>query len=367
MQVVFFVNIIKQARCIRRISDFTNRGYQVKTYGFDRDGDNRKSPNIPHEIIGQVSRTSSYFTRLMMMRKAIKRTLKSQANDAVYYLFSLDVAFAFFLAGGKKKRYIYEISDVMELEVSNKLLSTILRAINCYIINRSFETVMTSPGFVGYYFGNKVPSHISILPNKLNKAVLSLPKPRPKLFNPQELTIGFTGAIRNKAIYNFIEIVGQNMPNVKLRFHGIFTDDKIYGEKIKNAIEKYDNIEYLGAFKNPDDFPEIYSNIDLVLCLYTASGNDKILEPNKLYESIFFEKPIIVSKNTFTGDYVEEKGIGYAVNGESTDDVISLLKSITTESYLQRVTCCASIPKECSVDNTDAFFDKLTNKLSDNY
>lgn len=363
MQIVFFVNIIRQARCIRRIQDFINRGYNTKIFGFDRHGDNRSIPLFPHEIIGQIHSTSSYFQRMRMMCSAINSVLKSQDRNAVFYIFSLDVAIAYILAGGLKYKYIYEVSDLMELEVNNKILSRVLVSINRFIIKHSIETIMTSLGFAKYYFGENIPSYIYILPNKLDRSVLSLPRPEARVFNSQNISIGFTGAIRNKSIYQFINVVGNYFPNIRLHFYGIFTDDKVYGEKIRNSIEKFDNVEYLGPFNNPQDFPEIYSHIDLVLCLYTDKGNDRVLEPNKLYEALFYEKPIIVSKSTFTGDYVDRCGIGYTVCGENPDDIISLLKSITDEDYYEKVYRCSLIPKEESVDNTDDFFIKLVQTL----
>ncbi len=363
MKILFFVNIIRQARCIRRIEDFISSGYDVEVCGFDREGDNRQQPAFSYKTIGIVSRSSSYFKRLMMMRRTIKEEMACRDKDTVCYIFSLDVAIAFMLNGGLKRKYVYEVSDLMELEVNNKLLSSILTRINRYIIKRSVETIVTSPGFEDYLFPNKKPSNISIVPNKLDKRIMELGRPRPKAFDSRNITIGFTGAIRNKAIYNFIEVVGEYFPNINLVFYGIFTDDKIYSVKIRNAIERYGNVSYNGTFKNPDDFPEIYSHIDMVLCLYTAKGNDRVLEPNKLYESIFFEKPIIVSKNTFTGRYVESVGIGYTVDGEDKEDIMSFLASLNAEEYLKRVARCSKIPKEYTIDDTTKLFSKLKTVL----
>lgn len=363
MKIVFIINILRQARCLRRVEDFMNNGYSVIATGFDREGDNRALPSFQHKIIGHISRTTSYFKRLLMMKNAIKEEQTKHDKDVVYYIFSLDVAIAFLLAGGLRKRYMYEVSDLMELEVGNRVVSVVLTWINKFIIRRSIETIVTSPGFEDYLFPNQKLKNISIVANKLNKKIIEQPKHRDKTFDINNLTIGFTGAIRNAAIYNFIEVVGESFPNIKLRFHGIFTDDKVYSVKIQNAIAKYDNISYHGPFKNPYDFPEIYSNIDMVLCLYTAKGNDKVLEPNKLYEAIYFEKPIIVSKGTFTGAYVEERHIGYTVNGEDKESIKLFLQSLTMQGYIERKNNCAKIPKTDLIDNTTHLFEKLESIL----
>jgi len=359
MKIVFLINILRQARCIRRVEDFIAHGYNVEVCGFDREGDNRALPSFKHKIIGHISRTTSYFKRLLMMKNAIKVELAKHDGEVVYYIFSLDVAIAFLLAGGVRRGYMYEVSDLMELEVGNRVVSIVLTWINKFIIKHSIETVITSTGFEDFLFPNQKLNNISIVANKLNKKILDLPKPQNRIFDINNITIGFTGAIRNVAIYNFIEVVGESFPNISLKFHGIFTDDKVYSTKIQNAIAKYDNVSYHGPFKNPNDFPEIYSNIDMVLCLYTAKGNDKVLEPNKLYEAIYFEKPIIVSKNTFTGAYVEERHIGYTVNGEDKKSIKLFLESLRMHGYNERKNNCAKIPKKDLIDDTTPLFNKL--------
>ena len=63
-------------------------------------------------------------------------------------------------------------------------------------------------------------------------------------------------------------------------------------------------------------------------------------------------------------NFVEEKNIGYTVNGENCEDIIRFLKSITKEDYMQKVHNCSQIPKKDSIDNTDNLFYKLSNILN---
>ena len=365
MKIIFFVNIMRQARCIRRIEDFINNGYDVEVYGFDREGDNRNLPSFNHTIIGEISSKTSYYKRLIMMVNSIKSATKHQEEEnAIYYIFSLDVAIAFLMSGNWNRKYIYEVSDLMELEVGNKIISNMLIKCNQFVIKQSVETIMTSPGFERFLFPSHKLNNITIIQNKLNRHIIDLHAPKQRTFDINNIVIGFTGAIRNEAIYNFVNVIGEDFPNIHLKFHGIFTDDKVYANKIKASIEKYKNIEYCGPFKNPNDFPEIYSNIDMVLSLYTAKGNDKVLEPNKLYEAIYYEKPIIVSKDTFTGDFVESQEIGFTVNGEDKNDIKNFLNSITTKDYLLRSKNCASIAKSNLIDDSSILFDKLKNILN---
>ena len=362
--VVFYVNIIRQARCIRRIEDFIAHGFNVKVYGFDRAGDNRKLPDFDHEIIGTISKTQSYSTRLMMMKKNISRTLQhNQTKETLFYLFNFDVALAFLMNPKTRGcRYFYEVSDLMELTLSNAFLSKTLARINKSIISHSFETILTSEGFIQFFYGKSSPDNLSLLPNKLNKRCNGWPRPAPQT-PKRHFKIGFAGAIRSKAVLNFAQIVGEKFPETELFFHGIFTDDGLYSPLIRSTIERYDNLHYSGPFKNPDDFPAIYENIDLVLSLYSAHGNDCFLEPNKYYEALFFAKPIIVSANTFIGEKVTRQNVGFAIDGENEQSMMDFLKSLNEEDYTQKALACSHIRTEDLLENTDVFFHKIKNKL----
>lgn len=365
MKIVFFVNVIRQARCIRRIEDFINRGYEVEVYGFDRDGDNRKLPDFQYEILGKVSAKSSYKQRMLDMKKAISNVINRQNdNNIVYFLFNLDVAIAYILAGGWSKRYIYEVSDLMELGVENKFISRVLILVNKMLVKKSLETIMTSEGFLRFLFGSNKLQNVTIIPNKLNRRCLDLPFPQTKDVDINHLTIGFTGAIRGKSIYDFLHVIGEKYPHINMQLHGTFVDDKVYGAKIKSLVEKFTNINYYGVFKNPDDFPNIYSNIDMTLCLYGNTGNNKVLEPNKLYEAIFYEKPLIVSEGSFVGDKVKELGVGFILKDSNEDTICNFINNLSLDVYNNVLDSCRKIKKELLVDDTNELFEKLSIKLN---
>ena len=121
-KIVFITNILRQPRCIRRINDFIARDYNVKVYGFDRAGDNRALPSFEYECIGINSNEDSYPKRLLKMKESISKVILREGKDSVFYIFSLDNAIAARLAY-RNLLYIYEISDLMELQINNRILS----------------------------------------------------------------------------------------------------------------------------------------------------------------------------------------------------------------------------------------------------
>ena len=354
-KIVFIVNVLRQARCVRRIEDFISRGYDVRVYGYNRQGGKTSELSYPTTLLETISLDMSYTSRIKMMRRTIKTVIEKEGKDSVYYLFNYDVALAF-LSLNRKAKYVYEISDLMELMVGNPLLKKVLIAINKKMMKGALLNVFTSHGFLDFYYKQgEDRSRTIVLPNKLNKKCLDLPFPEPTKFNPDNIRFSFTGAIRSEALYHFVKTVAE-MGKHEMHLFGVYSDDKSYSEKIKGLVDKYDNIFYHGKFNNPSDFPDIYSKIDIVVSLYTASDNDKYLEPNKLYEAIFYEKPIIVADNTFLGDTVKKKNIGYCFDVDNILGYISLINGITQDSYKEKCHAASMIPKKDSIDNPQELF-----------
>ena len=112
------------------------------------------------------------------------------------------------------------------------------------------------------------------------------------------------------------------------------------------------------------DLPGIYSQIDVVLSAYDVRGiNPRYAEPNKLYEAIYFEKPIIVSSNSFLADKVERLGIGYAVDALNEDEVVGLVKSIDGKSIEEKKINIKKIDKKDCINSNEEFFTLLEKKL----
>jgi glycosyltransferase involved in cell wall biosynthesis len=126
--------------------------------------------------------------------------------------------------------------------------------------------------------------------------------------------------------------------------------------------EMYNNVFYHGRFKNPEDLPVIYKNIDLLLCAYDYRiDNVRYAEPNKLYESIYFRKPIIVSSNTFLAKKVSDLGIGYHLDSLDNNAIISFIQNITLESIETKRDACSDISQEECIINDQLLFSRIRN------
>ncbi len=360
-QIVFIVNSLRQARCIRRINDFIEQGYDVKVYAFDRAGDNRQLPKFDYNLLGVIDNKESYYHRLVMMVKNIKQAIMSESKDSLFYLFNFDVALASLLTL-KKIEYCYEISDLMELEQSNVVMMKSLSLLNRLLMKKSKINIFTSEGFLKYY-SKRVGGKNIVLSNKLNRKCQNLPYPTQRNFDENNIKFSFTGTIRGESLYRFVKTIS-DMNKHEMHLYGIYTDEKME-PLFKDLITQSSNIYYHGPFKNPDDFPEIYKNVDIVICYYYSNKNDVYLEPNKLFEAIFYEKPIVVSDNTFLGEKVRELNVGYVINGDTEEKIKTFIDSITASDYLDKVLSEKRIPKSDSLDNPEGLFRVVNSIISE--
>ena len=357
-EIVFILSSLCDPHYRKRVEEFVEQGYKVTVYGFSRDGQSIQTfPCNP--IVLETISNRSYVNRLSLFRKKIKSIAKECRNKVCFYS-SLDIAL--FARLYIKSNYIYEICDLTELTIQNPILRNYLIHCNKKTIKKSQLTIMTSEGFVEFY--DDVPlDKIVIVPNKVSGQNIKPINVNRGISNSHRVRIGFVGVIRFETIYNFIKVVAETLCNVEVHLYGIYSEGDCFAEKIKQIEATSDKVFYHGAFSNPVDLPQIYSQIDLLMCTYTPSPGVVYAEPNKLYEAMFFKCPIVVNSGTFLARKVERLGIGYIVDATLESDIEMLLSNITPESYSEKIAHCNLIPETECLNINNHLFEKLRQVL----
>lgn len=360
-KIIFIVNSLQQPPCHKRIQEFLANGYEVQAYGFSRGGGSiTDTEGYSIQNLGEVIQ-GSYFKRLPYIISRLKPVINKYKHDknAVFYFFMMDCALAGIFAGARK--YIYEVYDTTELTVGNGLLRKILKRVNKYIMSHSLETVFTSEGFVDCYFEGRQPNNVSIIPNKINSKILNFPSIERK--KSERLSIGFVGNVRYLSVLNFMQVCAQH-PEIDMHLYGILRDREPFRDEFLQTIESAQNITFHGSYKNPNDLPRIYADLDMVLAVYPPDSLEvQYAEPNKLYEAIYFEKPIIVSKDVFLGKKVERLGVGFTINAMDKQQIDEFLTTITPEKISEKVVVCSRIDKSYCINHNADFFNKIKHFL----
>lgn len=364
-KVVFIVRTMVP-RVDKRIKEFLANGYDVEVYGFEFENvriDNSKNtayfynvlatiPNFPNQL--------SYKERAILFYKKIKEVVKKyDRKQTLFYFFTMNTSFITLLQ--PMILFINEESDMLFDRSKNPIIRRFIIWANKRIIKKSYKTVMTSQGFADFYYGEKIPANIVIIPNKVSAACLKLPAVAKKPFDVNHIRFAFTGNARYDSIFNMCKVVGEHFPQHEFHFYGTLN---YFTEEQKLFVSNFKNVTVHGPFKNPDDLPEIYSKIDFVISTYDSGGvNVQYAESNKIYESMFFETPIFVSTNTVLQKIVKKNNMGYALNALNDNEVIKTINSITAGSYEQFRASLKAIDKKESVNDNAVFFKQIKKEL----
>ena len=366
MKIVFLTSNINEPRVPNRIAEFREQGYELEVFCYCRDPERpfRREDGIEYHILGDVGRgVSSYFKRLFAEYKDVRKIINSyKKRDVVYYLIKNDMALLYYIIGGRQP-YIYEEADLRHTYFSSGFMKKLFEYLDKKIIRKSILAVFLSKGFARFHYGdNPVPENVTYIFNKLNPKIVDYPYIKERIPDTGHLKIGFVGSIRFDSVFNFAKVVCSSFPQHEMHFYGLpVADSKDNFEKIKS----YKNCVYHGPFSNPSDLPQIYSEIDLLLSTYdTRYDNVKLAEPNKIYESIYFEIPIIVSSGTYLEERVMSMDIGYSLNAMDDEEIKRFISGLSKENMLKKTDNARKIPKEeCILDNK-VFFDIFAGRLA---
>ena len=362
MKTVFLTSNINEPRVPNRIAEFRERGYDLEVFCYCRDSDRpfRREDGVTYHVLGEVGRgSSSYFKRLFAEYRAVRKVIRGFAGqDVLFYLINNDMALLYRLTGGKQP-YVYEEADLRHTYFSSRLLRSVFERMDRRIIGKSLLAVFLSEGFTSFHYGDKgKPENVTYIFNKLNPEVSALQYVRSRVPDMSHLKFAFVGSVRFDSVYNFAKVMCASFPNHEFHFYGKLVEDRF------NELKSYQNCFFHGPFTNPTDLPAIYSDVDLLLSTYDARfDNVRYAEPNKIYESIYFETPIIVSEGTYLSQRVSDAGIGYSVNAMNDDDIVEFISSLTQDSILSKSLNAAKISKSECILNNDGFFSNLEKRL----
>lgn len=354
MKIIFILASLSQPRCIKRVKSLLDLGYDVEVYGYYRGFyDVNKFPeSLNVTVWGNIESGGGYFCKSIKNFSNIYNLLKKNSSEKkiLYYAFGFDLAF--WLSLFCKKKYIYESSDLLYTYLKPRFLISFFRFIDKFLIKRSFRTVFTSEGFATYLFPTVRPKNIIIQPNKVAPCFKDIKRTIISMENKKGIIFSYVGAFRSPdTVFRFAKVIGEYFPQHEFYFYG----DSNLTFMAKELSLKYNNIKYFGKFKNPEDLQKIYNSIDVVVACYDSKDiNEKIADPNKLYEAICFCKPIIVSADTFLAEQVNKMRVGYSIKADNDDSICNFLNNLNYRDLVSFSENELHIDKKDYIDSIDS-------------
>lgn len=250
--------------------------------------------------------------------KFIKRRLKSEKYDKVI-VFGLQLAF--FLQKTLQKytgNYLIDIRDYNRIAKYFSFKK---------IIEASRHTVISSKGFEEW-----LPESEKYIINH-NTRNIKIEKVNSFLDKSNKINLSYIGTLRDLKInIKLIESLKNNR-NYTLYYHG----DGMINNEIKEYLSdnNIDNVRVTGLYK-PVEEPELYINSHIINVLIpTTDINSKTLLPNRLYNAVFYGKPVLTVQGTYVADLIKKYQLGIVLNSlESIDnDVQEYFDGFDLDSY----------------------------------
>lgn len=297
------------------------------------------------------------FSTIKFMKCAVK-SLKKIRPDIIYTT-NIDLLFISYIYSLRHKfkvETIYEIADIHYLLIDknrNKIKNLVglsLKYIEKSLCKKIKYLVVTSDEYYNKYFSSFINEDKKIfIPNI------------PDISNFQgyrqkeggKFTIGFIGAIRFEEQLKMLIDIAEN-----LDFNVILAGLDVKGEITRYCADKT-FVKMTGKYNYKNDIASLYGLCDCIFSVYDSDLNNvKMALPNKLYEAIYCELPIIVAKDTYLSTIVNDLGVGISVNCKD----INSLKKALTDLYNDKA-FYSKIRENCKIAKNDIITDRYNVNL----
>ena len=335
MKVLSVLSVIGHPRDSKRISMLLENSFQVEAVAFDRGYHNARKPSCKVHVLGKIE-NGKYLQRIFKMVKAIPVLRRHMKENDVVYASGSDMALFSLVAGvGLKKSIVLEVGDIRKIQVSNGVIGHVMRWLDKKIANNCKLLIVTSSQFIFGYYNDwlKVYPDFLTIENKLEKKI----EKENNTLDDTVFRIGYFGVLRCKWTWEILKKTALSMgkERVEITIAGI----SLLGNDFDSEINQFDNINYLGNYKSPEDLPKLYSDLDVVWACYPSPDvADKnwywaqlICRSNRFYESCNFAKPIITIKGSGDAIEIEKHQIGLVLDNQESDYIVKKIENISKE------------------------------------
>ena len=217
------------------------------------------------------------------------------------------------------KYLVYHIADFYADSRGDKykILKCLVKKIEFNVINKADVTIICTEQRKEQILGSKpkvlkVIHNTPIFEDKCSTYVVNHP-----------IRLAYVGGLaKSRFIPELIDVV-KEISEVSLKLAGTGR----LNEYVKVTTENIDNITYLGKV-DYEEARKVLRESDLMIAMYDPEVRNHIFAaPNKIYESMTFNKPIIVARNTGLSNLVKKYDFGWLID-YSSEKFKSILEEI---------------------------------------
>ena len=366
-KTVFLLGFLPNPRMYKRIA-LAQKHSDVHLICWDRGKEMQVDPRekgIACDVI-RIDAGNDPIKRIIPYRRFSKSALKiiKTIRPDIIHVQGIDmlkIACRYKKTVNRDTKIIYEIADLHRLlvdrqsSVSGTLAQKYLRYTDRKCSKEADLLIVTSQKYYDSYFHTFIPKEKAFyFPNVPDLSAFESYK---KKTDREPFTVGYFGVIRYK---NELKLLLQAVKasNTHLIIAGYEEND----HEIEMLCKGDPNVIWVGRYDFKKSAAELYGKCDCVYAVYDAEmANCRAALPNKLYEAVYCELPIIVAAQTHVGEIVTDWGVGIPVAHDSQKEVSDALQSLKDPATYQKlVNNCRSHKREIDLDLYNA---KLIEKI----
>jgi succinoglycan biosynthesis protein ExoL len=338
--ILFLLSHQPNPRFIKQI-DFLSNNNNVTVLYFFREYMQDLSKEYDYKVdlnltLGSVS-NGNYFNRIFQYLKTYMK-LRHSLNNSYDILIVNNIDTLVFFKIGKlfsrcNVKVIIEISDLRSHAYLNNFKSKIIRIAESYVFKYVHGLIVTSPKFYDMYYKDIFKGECFLLENKPLSYLM--PKKKQKTKN-KKIVIGIVGLLLQGGPYQTLMEVLKGSSKYEVHVYG----KGVYQDLVEKYSNSYDNIKFYGGYNFFSDIANIYASLDILYMPYDTtveSLNNRIALPNKLYEAMYYNIPIITSKNTYLGELIDEYEIGISIECCNNNELIRVLNNFNFAYFCKKL------------------------------
>lgn len=324
--------IFNDPRVKKYLSFFDSKGVDYQVIGWNRSGENLNSNNstfFQKKAGYNVGGFKAAWNRVLWMWFCFRQLVKKKPS----FVHGCDIDSAFpavmyKILVNRKTKVLFDVFDWFSATLYNqpKIVTFAFKWMESFTTKHSDYVIICEKERL-----EQIPYDISskteILPNipmiinetsfKFKEVSLSFPNGR--------ITVSYVGGLYNERFLDeLLDIAEQGYINLLIAGYG----DKRLEDRCLH-LSSLENIKYFGEVSYEQGLHISY-NSDIVYAMYCKTNTNHIYAaPNKYYEAMLLDKPIITTKGTIVGDKVAMNDTGYVIE-EHSDELKQLFIALNS-------------------------------------
>lgn len=341
-QSIYYVrstSIINDSRASKEIYALIKNGFDVTVVGWDRDSkiDNYKLIEINDIKVkskffkfkaGYGSSKKNILGLLFFQIWGLLVLIKNNRKYSCIHACDFDCGFISFIVSLLcKKKLVYDIYDYYtDSRPMGKTIEKIINKLENAVINYADVSIICGEWRKKQILDSK-PKKIIVIHN--TPSINNINDKKIIRSTSNKFKVVYVGILQTDRL--LLEILEQFKFNQEFELHvGGFG---IYENAFKEASKKYNNIFFYGSLKYSDVL-DLEKDCDILFATYNpVIKNHQYSAPNKVYEAMALEKPIIVCNNTGIDELINKNKTGFSIN-YSGDEFIKCIKKISKDKKL---------------------------------